>query len=109
MDKGLAIISGLVLASYILVTAFIPIPLFIKYENILLVFLYIMSIYLFNRGTHWPLIILISFNIGRLSRSILTSRGEVAERATEHIPLLILLLIFLLYALYLTRRGYSDG
>ncbi len=109
MDKGLAIVSGLVLASYILVTAFIPIPLFIKYENILLVALYLAAIYLFNRGMQWPLLVLISFNIGRLSRSIVTSTGEVAERATEHIPLLILLLVFLAYSIYLARRGYPGG
>ncbi len=109
MDKGLAIISGLVIASYILVTVFIPIPLFIKYENILLVALYLAAIFLFNKGVHWPLLVLISFNIGRLSRSIVTSTGEVAERASEHVPLLILLLIFLFYAVYLSKRGYSGG
>jgi len=109
LDKGLVLLSGLVLASYILVTLFIPIPLFIKYENILLILLYIVSLYLFNRGVYWPLPILITFNIGRLSRSIVTSTGEVGERALEHIPLLILLVVFLIYVLYRAGRGIQEG
>jgi len=38
-----------------------------------------------------------------------TSTGEVGERALEHIPLLILLVVFLIYVLYRAGRGIQEG
>ncbi len=104
-DKLTLIILGVLTAlGYITITIFLPIPTFIKYENILYASLYILFTYIAIRKTNIPLLTLIFFNIGRISRSIITSYGEVARLALEHLPLLIYLIIYGLYIAYLSWK-----
>ncbi len=108
MGKGLIVLAGFTSLIYILVTLFIPVPLFIKYENVVYASLYIVFTYLaLRKGLYTPLLALTAFNTGRLSRSIVTSRGEIGEMTNEHIPLLILLVIYMLYVAYLMWREKS--
>ena len=100
----LIVFGGLTALGYIIITIALPIPLFIKYENILYALLYILFTYIALRRSKVPLLTLIFFNIGRISRSIITSYGEVARMAMEHLPLLIFLVIYGLYTAYLTWK-----
>jgi len=101
MDKGLVALSTTTVIVYMGVTLFIPVPFFIKIQNVVYIGLYILTTYLaLYRTSFTPLIILITFNIGRLSRSIITSTGEVGYMAAQHTPLMILLIIFLGYTIY---------
>ncbi len=100
----LIVFGGLTALGYIIITVALPIPIFIKYENLLYAVLYIIFTYIALSKSKVPLLALIFFNIGRISRSIITSYGELAGMAVEHIPLLIFLVIYGFYTAYLTWK-----
>ena len=103
--KDVLIVFGVFTAiGYLVITIFIPIPTFIKYENILYSTLYILFTYIAIKFSKVPLISLIFFNVGRISRSIITPYGEIAEMAREHMPLLLFLVLYGLYVSYLIWR-----
>ncbi|HIQ13269.1 MAG TPA: hypothetical protein EYH44_02635 [Thermoprotei archaeon] len=102
--RSLWILAGLTAVGYITISITTPIPQFIKYENIVYATLYILFTYIAIRWSITPLITLIFFNIGRVSRSIVTSYGEIATLAFAHTPLLIYLLGYGIYVAYLLYR-----
>lgn len=103
----LLVFAALTAMGYIIITIFLPIPIFIKYENILYAMLYLTLTYVAIRWSKVPLLALIFFNIGRISRSIITSYGEIGRMAREHTPLLIFLVIYGLYLAYTMLREKS--
>jgi len=101
-DIPLTIFTLLTVIGYFTINILIPIPEFIKYENYLYILLYILTYIVSRRGNYIPITALIFFNIGRLSRSIITSHGEIADLALQHLPLLIYLFLFGIYTSYKT-------
>jgi hypothetical protein len=85
----------LAILAYIGINFVADLPKFLIAENITLALLYIMSLVAVEKNYSWsqPFTLLLSaFNAGRVSRSIISPRGELQERAIQHIPLLILIL-----------------
>ncbi len=83
-------------------------PKFLIGENILYAILYSILLIELLKNTPYvqPVLLLVaSFNAGRVSRSIISPRGEIGELAIEHIPLLTLILIVAFSALAIVLRG----
>ena len=85
----------LAILAYIGINFIADLPKFLIAENITLALLYILSLIAVEKNYPWvqPYTLLLSaFNAGRVSRSIISPRGEMQEKAKQHIPLLTLLL-----------------
>ena len=116
MDRLLIVevtLIGLLIVSYLGINLVADLPRFLIGENITLALLYALTLYLILRGHSLgqPLALFIAaFNAGRVSRSIISPRGEVGELALQHIPLLVLILAVALLALAsLARTGGEAG
>ena len=103
-DKGVIMFSVFLAGAYIVASILLPVPIFIKIENLIYAFLYLISAYIVEKGTYIPIISLIFFNLGRLSRSIILPTGDIAQTAFEHIPMVIYLIIFAIYVIYKSYR-----
>jgi len=100
MRKVITVLIGLLLLMYVSITLFVPVPLFVKVQNVIYTILYPPLTYLYlKRGWKVPLLSLVFFNAGRVSRSVIDAHGHLHPRAWEHLPLLILILLigFLLW------------
>lgn len=95
-------LTGLLVLGYIGINLVAELPRFLIGENLALAASYLVVAWLVARGScaGQPLMLLLaSFNAGRVSRSIVTPRGETGELALQHIPLLALILAVALIAL----------
>ncbi len=110
MDAVTAAFYGLTLllvAGHIGILFGAELPRFLVYENIVLAALYSVGLAAAWRGQAWgyTLVAVVAlFSAGRVSRSIVGSRGEVGELAVQHVPLLLLDLAVGLLALALRLR-----
>lgn len=108
LERILNILLVLLVLGYIGINFIAPLPPFLIGENITYAVLYGLILYLsYKNGyknTHLlALTTILGFNIGRVSRSIISPRGEIEYLALEHIPLisfLILVLVFTLVTFY---------
>jgi hypothetical protein len=106
LEIGLMVI---LILGYIAINFVVDLPRFLIGENLILAVAYIFILYLILTGNNrigQPLLLFVSaFNAGRVSRSVITPEGEAGELAIEHIPLLVLILLISIIALYLTMSG----
>ena len=102
MWRNISIILGILLSTmYISINVFIPLPVFLIFENLMLALLYVGStIYLYRAGCPVPLLVLSTFNLGRLSRSLISPTGDIPPLAASHLPLFILILALVVSTLY---------
>ena len=101
---ALEALLAILIIGYITINFTADLPRFLIGENLLLAGVYILlAILVYTRGGAWyyALSAIASFNAGRVSRSIVTPEGELAELAKEHVPLLLLILIVSVLAFYL--------
>ena len=100
------------IAAYIAINVFADLPRFLVAENIALALAYAASLVLILRGNSagQPLTLFVSaFNAGRVSRSIVSPRGEIQELAVQHIPLLALILLVSIIALVILASRGCNG
>ncbi len=93
LDYVLAALLALLIASYVGVNFVASLPGFVVLINIALAAGYALALYLHaaqSRGYVYTAS-LAWFNAGRVSRSVVTPEGELAELALQHIPLLALI------------------
>ena len=98
----------LLVAGYLGINFFQRLPPFLVLENIVYSLLYLTCLtILVKKGRVGGVITLaiVSFNAGRVSRSIITPTGELARLALAHVPLLTLLLVLVLLVTILSIRG----
>jgi hypothetical protein len=89
----LVALLGLLTAGHIGILFVAELDKFLIIENIVLAILYTTSIAGVLKGHEWGYLlasITALFSAGRVSRSVISPRGEVGELALQHIPLLIL-------------------
>jgi len=101
---ALEALLAILIVGYIVINFTADLPRFLVGENLLLAGAYILlAVLVYTRGGAWyyALSAIASFNAGRVSRSIVTPEGELAELAKEHVPLLLLILIVSVLAFYL--------
>ena len=101
---ALEVLLAILIVGYIVINFTADLPRFLVGENLLLAGAYILlAVLVYTRGGAWyyALSAIASFNAGRVSRSIVTPEGELAELAKEHVPLLLLILIVSVLAFYL--------
>ena len=107
MEPALIALEGflvLLVIGYIVINFVADLPRFLVGENLLLAVVYlILAVLVYTRGGAWyyALSVVASFNAGRVSRSIVTPEGELADLAKEHVPLLALILLIAVLAFYL--------
>ena len=112
-DKLFLILIIMLIIGYISVNFLVKLPTFLILENISYAIAY-SAIFLFElkhqgEGKHMIfLLTLLGFNIGRVSRSIISPSGLVGTLAFEHIPLLIFLFIVLVTALVKAYKTYEE-
>ncbi len=93
----------LLVIGYLGINFVADLPRFLIGENLIYVFLYILAFISIYNQYSWAqpyTILLSSFNAGRVSRSIVSPKGERGELALQHIPLLTLILALASIALY---------
>ncbi len=101
---ALEVLLAILIVGYIVINFTADLPRFLVGENLLLAGAYILlAVLVYTRGGAWyyALSAIASFNAGRVSRSIVTPEGELAELAKEHVPLLSLILLVAVLAFYL--------
>jgi hypothetical protein len=106
---ALTILTGVLVAGYIGINFTADLPRFLVVENIALAVTYTILLVAHLKGAKaaYPVFTLVAgFNAGRVSRSIVTPRGELGELAVQHIPLLALILAVALLALAKTLKAY---
>ena len=105
------VLASILSLMYIGVIFVAPLPRFLVFENIVLAAVYISAaIYLYRSGCPVPMLVISTFNLGRLSRSIVTPTGEVPPLALSHVPLFMLIFVIFLGSLYgLVRYGVHGG
>jgi len=99
---------ALLVLGYIAINIAADLPKFLIAENLVLATLYTLAAALIatSHRAGQPLTLFISaFNAGRVSRSIVTPRGEIEELALQHVPLLALILVVSIIALAILARG----
>lgn len=97
-----AVLTGILIISYIMINFTADLPRFLIGENITLAVLYTVILVAALKCKPWsqPLLLMVSsFNAGRVSRSIVSPRGEIQELALQHVPLLSLILLVSLLSL----------
>jgi hypothetical protein len=97
-------LMALLILGYIFINFGADLPRFLIGENLTLATAYAILIYLILAGNRagQPLTLFVSaFNAGRVSRSIVSPRGELGELALQHVPLLSLILLVSIISLYL--------
>jgi len=102
LDYGLLAILAILVAGHIGILFSADLNRFLVAENIVLALLYIVGIIGVAKGLRWSyalVTIVALFSAGRVSRSIVGSKGEIGELAVQHIPLLLLDLLAGLIAL----------
>ncbi|MEB3789002.1 MAG: hypothetical protein GSR72_03820 [Desulfurococcales archaeon] len=95
---------ALLIVGYLGINFTADLPRFLIGENIFYVVLYTISFVAIYKQFDWAqayTILVAGFNAGRVSRSIISPRGEVGELAVQRIPLLSLIIIVALLAFYL--------
>ncbi|MCE4625562.1 MAG: hypothetical protein F7C35_06860 [Desulfurococcales archaeon] len=98
----------LLIVSYIGINFTADLPKFLIGENLLYATLYTLTLVAIVKGRPLaqPLALLVSsFNAGRVSRSIVSPRGEIQELALQHLPLLALILAVTILSFILTLKG----
>ncbi|MCE4609195.1 MAG: hypothetical protein F7C36_02290 [Desulfurococcales archaeon] len=101
------LLIALLIVGYLGINFTADLPRFLIGENIFYVVLYTIALIAIYKQFDWAqayTILVTGFNAGRVSRSIISPRGEVGELAVQHIPLLSLIIIVALLALYLEIR-----
>ena len=81
------------LASHIGINFVAELNRFLVAENVVLATLYAVGLLAFHAGSRWGALlvgVVALFSAGRVSRSIIGSRGEVGELAAQHVPLMLL-------------------
>ncbi|MCE4601171.1 MAG: hypothetical protein F7C38_06360 [Desulfurococcales archaeon] len=94
----------LLVIGYVAINFLADLPLFLIAENLIYAVVYAGLLYLSATGNGYAYCLISAvamFNAGRVSRSVVTPEGGLAELAVEHIPLLALILFVGLLALYL--------
>ena len=92
LDYVLAVLLALLVAGYVGINFAVDLPGFLVAENIALAVGYALALYLHvarSRGYVYAAS-LAWFNAGRVSRSVVTPEGQLAELALQHLPLLAL-------------------
>ncbi|MGQ4892228.1 MAG: hypothetical protein ACP6IP_07035 [Candidatus Njordarchaeia archaeon] len=107
--KSLRYLLILLIVGYIGINFIAPLPPFLIGENITYAILYaFFLVYMERKGyenkTFALLATLLGFNVGRVSRSIVSPRGEIEYLALEHIPLISYLLLVLVVVIYQLMR-----
>jgi len=91
LHRLIVALSALLAAGYLGINLVTPLPAFLVGENIVLASAYGAAVLLLYRGDcrvlPW-LLFLSAFNVGRVSRSIVTPTGELGPLAVQHLPLL---------------------
>lgn len=109
LKVGAKSISIVLIIGYVAINFVAPLPLFLIVENLVYSVLYATFLVALARRDDvgaLGLAALSSFNAGRVSRSIITPRGEITDMALAHMPLFILLLTLLVLSLCLiTKRS----
>ena len=100
LEKTLSVLLALLILGYIGINFIAPLPAFLIGENITYAVLYGLILYLsYKRGyqnTHLlALTTILGINIGRVSRSIISPKGEIEYLALEHVPLISFLVLVL--------------
>jgi hypothetical protein len=109
--KLLALLLAVTTASYLAINVLlvgVGAPLFLLLENTAYAVLYAIGLLAMMRsriGSAYYVAALAWFNTGRVSRTIITPRGELGPLAAEHIPLLTLLASIALLSTLLAYRG----
>jgi len=104
---ALTVLLGLLITGYVGINFAAELPAFLVAENIVLALTYavLLAAHLKGFRAAYPILTLVAgFNAGRVSRSIITPRGELGELAVEHVPLLALVLTAAVLALAKTLR-----
>ncbi len=104
--------AAILVISYIAINFAADLPRFLIGENLLLALLYTiltLEAHNCNPASQPLLVFLAAFNAGRVSRSIISPRGEPGELAIQHIPLLLMILAVAIPALLLSIRLATRG
>ncbi len=102
------LLIALLIVGYLGINFTADLPRFLIGENIFYVVLYTIALIAIYRQLDWAqayTILIAGFNAGRVSRSIISPRGEIGELAVQHIPLLSLIIIIAVLALYLEIKA----
>ena len=103
--KTLRYLLTLLVIGYIVINFIAKLPLFLIGENIAYATIYaVFLIYMEKKGyekqTLSLLATILGFNVGRVSRSIISPKGQIEYLALQHIPLIGYLIIVLAAAIY---------
>ena len=104
-------IIALLIIGYIAINITADLPRFLIAENIALAIAYTATLALILKGSRaaQPTALLVSaFNAGRVSRSIITPEGQIADLAKEHTPLLATILLVSIIALTILTTGRCN-
>ncbi len=103
----LRVFIALLVVGYIGINFLTKLPAFLMAQNITYAVLYALGLLLLKK--RWGplyLTVLAGFNAGRVSRSLISPRGEIGYLALEHIPLFTAIIIVLLLALMEAKKRY---
>ena len=104
LADALYILMVLLIIGYISINFIADLERFLVIENIILAIIYcILLLEVIYSGGSWYFLtsVVASFNAGRVSRSIVTPKGEFGELAKEHIPLITLIIVIIIISFYL--------
>ncbi|WP_201783071.1 hypothetical protein [Pyrodictium occultum] len=107
VDKVLTGLIVLLIIGYVGINLVAPLPRFLVGENIVLAVAYAAGLAWLLRGsraTYPYLVALAGFNAGRVSRSVVEPTGAPGRLAAQHVPLLLVVLLVALLALYQDLR-----
>jgi len=102
------LLIALLIIGYISINFIADLPKFLIGENLTYTVLYSIALIALYKQYDWAqiyTILVAGFNAGRVSRSIISPRGEVEELAKEHIPLFLLVLLIALISLYIEIKN----
>lgn len=110
VKKTLELMLALTVIGYIGINFVAQLPTFLIGENLAYAIMYSVLLYLilidkFDKAKI-PLAIVLSFNLGRVSRSIIEPSGSLHPLAMAHIPLMLVLVLNLALTLI---YGYIKG
>ncbi len=113
LKKALNILLALLVLGYIGINFVASLPAFLIGENITYAVLYGLILFLSYRNGYkntylLALTTILGINIGRVSRSIISPRGEVEYLALEHIPLISFLVLVLVTTLVIFYRRLNK-
>ena len=99
--KITSILIIIIIIMYVSINFFSQLPYFLVFENIIYSILYVIAFYyVYFNSCPVPALVLSTFNLGRLSRSIISATGTIPKLAIFHLPLFLVILVVMILSWY---------